>query len=572
MIPPAFDCAGAIWRHQVPVMFQYGRKKEASPQPVRAAAVRSFGLVDIPGAFWRRKTLIVALPILFAVVTAAYTMALRDQYFAAAQILVDPRELRVLSTDVSPAGLNSDSITAYIESQSRIILSTDMLKRIVDRERLTKDTEFASPSGILARLIPQSRGGDETLRVAEVLRRKMSVRRGERTFIVDVGVTTETPEKSARLANAFAAAFLEDQTNTRAEQARRASTAITARLNELRDRVRQSEDQVENYKNQKNIVGASGKLVTEEQLAAVNSQLAFARSRVADSKAKLDQIDSVRAQTLERGAIPEAISSQTIGLLRQQLGEAQRRAVSLATSLGPMHPEYLAAQSTLRDAQRAVGEEIGRIRQAAKAEFERSQSNEKALAAQVDTLKKQTLDSSRDTVGLRERERELEANRSIYQSFLQRARETGEQERLDTSNARVITTAFPPLERVGPQRRVMVLTAAIAGLLLALLIAMVLEIISRGLLRKPVYDEAPAQDVPLTAVPPMQRAEATPPFVQTANAAQAAGEPTFAAYPGLNQGYPRQTANDATGQDDLRRLLRMLGQLEKAIDQYGIPQ
>ncbi len=544
-------------------MFQYGRKTGATQPSVPVTANGSFGLVDIPGAFWRQKWLVLALPILFALVTAAYTMLLRDQYFAAAQILVDPRELRVLATDVSPAGLNSDSITAYIESQSRILLSTDMLKRIVDRERLSKDTEFASPSGILARLIPQTRGGDETLRVAEVLRRKMSVRRGERTFIIDVGVTTETPEKSARLANAFATAFLEDQTNTRAEQARRVNTAITSRLNELRDRVRQSEDQVENYKNQKNIVGASGKLVTEEQLAAVNSQLAFARSRVADSKAKFEQIESIKAQTLERGSIPEAISSQTIGLLRQQLGEAQRRAVSLSTSLGPMHPEYLAAQSTLRDAQRAVGEEIGRIRQAAKAEFDRSQSNEKSLAAQVDNLKKQTLDGGRDTVGLRERERELEANRSIYQSFLQRARETGEQERLDTSNARIITTAFPPLERVGPQRRAMVLMAAIAGLILALIIALIMEIVSRGLLRKPVYEESTdASSVARSA----GHADGEFQYIQQPVDSQTAA-------PGrVNQGYTRQSLNETTSQEDLRRMLRMMGQLEKAIDRYGIPQ
>ncbi|MGL4637939.1 MAG: GumC family protein [Beijerinckiaceae bacterium] len=553
-------------------MFQYDSKNVAEPASVRVAANAGFGLADIPGALWRRKFLILTLPILFALAAAAYTTLLRNQYFSAAQILVDPRELRVLATDVSPSGLNSDSITAYIESQSRIILSADMLKRIVDRERLTKDTEFASPSGVLARLIPQSSGGDETLRVSEVLRRKMSVRRGDRTFIIDVGVTTETPEKSARLANAFAAAFLEDQTNARSEQARRASTAITARLNELRDRVRKSEDAVESYKNQKNIVGASGKLVTEEQLAAVNSQLAFARSRTADSKAKMEQIDSVRGQTLERGSIPEAVNSQTLGLLRQQLGEAQRRAVSLSTSLGPMHPEYLAAQSTLRDAQRAVGEEIGRIRTAAKAEFERSQSNEKTLAAQVDILKKQTLDGGRDNVELRERERELEANRGIYQAFLQRARETGEQERLDTSNARIITTAFPPLERVGPQRRLIVTVAALAGLMLGILIALVRAIMESGVFRKPDY----SQDVVANIEEPLPATQSAMTPSASAMSAATITQPSPQYAQPQQQPSPAPTAPQAmqqpSSQEDLLRMLRMLGQLEKAIDRYGIPR
>ena len=40
---------------------------------------------------------------------------------------------------------------------------------------------------------------------------------------------------------------------------------------------------------------------------------------------------------------------------------------------------------------------------------------------------------------LRELERDVVASRAVYESFLVRARETGEQERLDTKNIRVIS-------------------------------------------------------------------------------------------------------------------------------------
>jgi uncharacterized protein involved in exopolysaccharide biosynthesis len=563
-------------------MFRY----DSQPASARSAAREDgFGLTDIAFAVWRRKWLIAGLAAAFGGLTAAYSASLPNRYQSTAQLLVDPRDLRVIGNDVSPNNLNSDSIAAYIESQTRIFTSTDTLRKIVDREALTRDSDYTSTNSVLARLLPARTPGDQTLAVMEQLRRNLWVRRGEKTFIIDVSVIASTPEKSARLTNAFANAFLEDQSAARADQSRRTSQSLTSRLSELRDRVRASEDKVETYKAQKNIVGASGKLVTEEQLAQLNSQLAFARSRVADARSKLEQADSVRGQAAERGAIPEAVNSQTLGILRQQLGEAQRRAASLQTSLGPQHPDILSAQNTLRDAQRAVGEEIGRIRQAARADFDRAVANERGLVQQVEQLKRETLSTSRDTVELRELERELESNRAIYQAFLTRARETRELEGVDTTNIRVITTAVPPLERVGPQRRLMVVGAAFGGAALGILLAVLGELLRWLKSRRPDMPadalepvEAPANVTaahsPATApayVPDAAQSPNPATHWQAQAFAQPVAEPIAAAT--AASGAPSGAkAPESQAQTDLMRVLRMMGQLEKAIDRYGMPR
>jgi uncharacterized protein involved in exopolysaccharide biosynthesis len=539
------------------LMFDYGREKQGDAEPVRSAApARPFmGFSSIPAILWRRRWPILILPLAFAAVAVVYASTLPDRYQSMAQVLVDPREIRVLSNEVSPQSLSNDAITAYIESLTRVIVSTDMLQRIVERERLTTDPEYAGGSAlrrIIARLVPLGdRTGDNTLRAAEQLRRNLWVRRGERTFVIDIAVTADNPEKSARLSNAFAQAFLDDQTAARSDQARRASGSLTARLAELRERVRLAEDKVESYRANKSLVGASGKLVVEEQLVAANNQLAGARSRVTDAKARLDQINSVRGQVSERGALPEAVNSNTLGILRQQLGEAQRRATSLAASLGPQHPEYLAAQSTLRDAQRGVADEIGRIREAARIEFERAQSNEKAALTQLENLKKETLAGSRDAVELRELERELEANRAVYQAFLQRARETGEQERLDTSNVRVITRAVPPLERVGPQRRVMVMLAAFAGLALGLLIAGLSEA-AEWMRRHRLAEQSPP----------------TAPSTQRLQGVNPEGDRRTIPQPEPSGG--QQAQSGPSSEEDLMRLLRVMSRLEQAMTKHGM--
>jgi uncharacterized protein involved in exopolysaccharide biosynthesis len=572
-------------------MFQYDTQSPL--QSSGPAGPERFGLLDIPLALWRHKLLIIGLPIIFGLLAALATALMQDKYSATSQILIDPRELRVLFNEVSPQGLNSDATAAYIESQARIIASTDMLRRVTDRENLTRDSEYVGSTSPLARLFPQGeRKGDATLRVMEQLRRNLFVRRGERTFVIDVAVTASDPDKAARLANTFSTLYLEDQANSRSEQARRANTGLTSRLNELRDRVRTAEDKIEAYKGLKNIVGASGKLVTEEQLAGVNAQLALARSRLADAKARLDQVERIRGDQVERGALPEAVNSQTLGLLRQQLGEAQRRSATLATSLGPLHPDFLAVQSSLRDAQRGVADEISRIRQAARADFERAQSNERTIVQQVDGLKKDTLSSGRDTVELRELERELEANRAVYQSFLQRARETSEQERVDTSNVRIITTAIPPLEKIAPQRRLIVTGAVMGGLALGILLALLSEIASNTreartwrnqmAQMRPVMQPQPVyapQTAPAAAAmsQSMERLSRTvQPVQQTTDPLSVLEPRTLPASPAprmpTQAAQPVQPVAPVSDTQDLMRLLKVLGQLEKVVDQYGMPQ
>ncbi len=283
--------------------------------------------------------------------------------------------------------------------------------------------------------------------------KQVMIRRGERTFVIDITTITGDGAKSARVSNAIAEIYLEDQTEFRAEAAQRASNSLGSRLAELRERVRVAEDKVEKYRASNNLVGASGKLVSDEQLSISNAQLAQARARVADAQARFDQIRTLRPQSIEAGAVPEALQSQSIANFRTQLGAALTRESDARVLYGPQHPQFVSAQEQVRDARRQIAEELARIVQGSRAELDRARAAEAAISQSVDRLKRESLSSSQAAVQLRELEREADANRQVYQAFLLRARETGELTNVDTTNARIITSAVAPLEKAGPTAR-----------------------------------------------------------------------------------------------------------------------
>jgi uncharacterized protein involved in exopolysaccharide biosynthesis/Mrp family chromosome partitioning ATPase len=445
--------------------------------PAAAMPVRLALLADpawLVATLWRRKGLIVMAALAGVVLAGLASLAVPPKYVSTAQLFIDPRDLRVLQNEVSPNATGGDptSITGYLESQARVIASDSIKSRVVASEGLDKDPEFGGEavrtglSALLADRLPSSGEPprDGRLYALAALDRNVSVRRGERTFVIDISVTAREATKAARIANALANAYLEDQTSVRADAAQRATTALTGRLEELRNRLRLAEEKAERYKEANSIVGiGSGKSLSEEQLGLNSAQLVSLRIRTTEAKAKYDQILATRASSIEAGAIPEAVASNTMTALRSQLGAALSREADLLASLGARHPALAAAQAQTRDARRQIGDELSRISRAAKAEYDRAVEAERQVARRVDQLTTTQYAAGRASVELRELEREVESSRVVYDAFLRRARETGELAGIDTTNARVISAAMPPLEKSGVSRRTIAMLGGITG-------------------------------------------------------------------------------------------------------------
>lgn len=263
------------------------------------------------------------------------------------------------------------------------------------------------------------------------------------------------------------ASFPEEQSAARAEAARRASTSLNARLAELRERLQQAEQRVEDYKKANNLVSSGGTLVNERQLTEINSQLVLAQSRSAEAKARFDKIRDAQRNRADPGAISEATGSATIAALRTQLAEIARKQDEINATLGKRHPAVIEIELQARRIRGMIAEEVARIAEAARNDMERTLANEATLAANLKRLKSE-LEGTKDAgVKLRELEHDVQVSRSVYEAFLVLTREVSEWEPLDTTNIRMIATPDLPENRSFPPRTLVLLAAGgmLAGLL-----------------------------------------------------------------------------------------------------------
>ncbi|KQP36629.1 lipopolysaccharide biosynthesis protein [Methylobacterium sp. Leaf100] len=458
-----------------------------------------------PAAILRRLRRGVGLIVLAGVIAVALAVAglglLKPAYTSVLQILVDPTDLSVIANDLTTRSPQADSGVSIAESQARVIQSDSVLGRVVERLKLATDDEFVrTPStnpvviGVkqLLGLDPPPASRDPVNIALDTLRTKLGVRRAERTFVIDVYVQTLDPEKSARIANAIGDAYFAEEARARMDAARRASDALSGRLTSLRRGVEEAEGKVVRYREANKLVTTSGRLLSDQQLSDLNQQLVTATIRTAEAQSRLDQARRMRAG--EAGtSLPEMLQSTEMQNLRQSYASLSRNTAELATRLGERHPAMAEQFAQQRDLQRMIQREKERIIDTSQKDYDRAAATEAAVRKSLDRAKVETSGNDRANVGLRELERELDSRRAVYETFLKRARETSEQERLNSSNVRVISAATPARLRSWPPSPKVILPVALAlGLALGAGLAL-LRGASRD--RRDAMDRSPAAPV-----------------------------------------------------------------------------
>ncbi len=486
-------------------MFNFADRARAEPPPERVSAPAglSIDLADLLSRLRRRLWLVLACGVAAVAAALVVLPLLKPVYTAQVQILIDPADLQAVENGVRPTASLADSGVSMAESQVRVIGSDSVLSRVVTRLGLEQDGEFAQAlpdsdgfAEIMKRLLglaaPANLSRDPVLRAVEELRKRTAIRRPERTFVIEVTVRSGESDKAALIANTVAEVYFAQEAAARANSAGRISDALSARLSELRLALQAAEDKLFRFREANQLVATNGRLLADQRLGELNQQLTAAAIRVAEMRARAEQARSLRADS--GTALPEMLQSTEMRALRQQLADTARLAAETSTRLGPRHPVVADQNAQIREIERTIAREKARIIDSTIKELDRAVAAEAAIRRELDRLKSETALNDRALIGVRELERDVEAQRTVYESYLRRTRETGQQGRLDTTNMRVISAATPPLGRSWPPSpKLMLPVALLLGLFLGTALALLLPA-KRRVERSPV----------LVAVPPAQ--------------------------------------------------------------------
>jgi len=460
----------------------------------------------------KRLKIVIAVPVVMAIMSALIALAIPNRYDASALVQIDPRQKLISNLDSVVTDLKGDVPT--IESEVEVIRSRPVILSVIEALGLRNDPEFKHPSRFnrflawlgfaqedaranpereapLARdqiaevLNPQKPGSvmPERDEIAVAFAERLKVVRVRTTLLIDIRFSASDATNAARIANTVAETYLRQQIETKRRANAAATEILEAKIEQMRGKVSEAERKVEQWKARNNVFDSEGQILSEKQLARLMEQSVNARNATTEARAKYEQAQKLARMGDNGTALAEVLKSPTVQLLKDQLATATRKAAELATRYGPKHPEMMKVRAEVAEAHVQLDAEIARLVANLKNEYEVADSHERHLAQTLAQMKEQQVDTKDASFELKELEREAASSKQMFEALLARYKQTSGTQDFQLPDAHIVEKADIPLYPASPKRKQIVILAAIAGLVLGLGFAVLLELMAPGVSR-----------------------------------------------------------------------------------------
>jgi capsular exopolysaccharide synthesis family protein len=473
-----------------------GSTYSTTSAPTQAGVIAHLHFVDYLKVLHRRRWIAINAFLLVFGLAVVYTFTATPQFEGRAQVLIENEEANVVAFQ-QVVEENRQTLD-YYQTQYRLLQSRALDKRTLESAALWNDPLFAEAQRswlqrfvlwvrerILGSEIPDPSETAAQARGVDAYLRRLRVAPIRNSRLVDVIFITPDPVLSARVANAHAAAYIEQNLEYKFLASKEASDWLAARLGEQRQQVEQTEQALQKYREQTGAVALEDRQnIVIQRLTDLNAAVTRARTERIEKEALFNQIRSIQGDRNALDTFPAILSNSFIQQLKAELNQLQRQQAELAQKLGARHPDMVRTQSAIETMGRRIDAEIQKVIQAVRNDYEAALASERNLTAALDQQRAEAQQLNRASIQYGALQRDAQSNRQLFEGLLQRAKETGVSSDLRTNNIRVVDAAEPPRRPSSPNRPYNLAFGLLSGLLLGVALAFFTEYLD-GRLKSP---------------------------------------------------------------------------------------
>jgi polysaccharide biosynthesis transport protein len=452
------------------------------------SAADTLDVVEYWRAISKRRWGILGLTIAVAILTMLVVSAMRPTYRASAVLLIEQGKNKVVSIEeVYSQGMIQRE---YYQTQVEILKSDDLARKVVHKLKLVTHPDFdprqAEPpwtNRILATVTrpEEIRWTEEQVfkAVVERFKRDLNVQLVRNSQLAQLSFTAYDRALAAQVPNTLAEVFIESDLDSRVAMTQRASAWLRERMGELRAKVDGAEKALQDYRDRERIVDTKGLALSGagRQLEELTRSLVEARQKRAEAETAYSLVQQIKAGRTQSGydSVPAVIRHPLIQRMREQEADADRRLSDAAKRYGPEHPRMIQAKAELEAAKESTRKQMEVVVAGIAKEYEAARANESAVERALAQSKSDIQGINRKEFQLGVLEREVQQNRNLYDMFVNRLKETSVAGDLQSTVARVVDPATPPIAPYAPKKDQIVLIASALTLCLAAMLALLLD-------------------------------------------------------------------------------------------------
>jgi capsular exopolysaccharide synthesis family protein len=463
----------------------------AAPAPY-AVPTPQFDIWAFLGILQRRWRLLVLAVVLAVGLAALYTVAEIPRYSATSSVMLNQRTEAVVQNEAQVlSDLPKES--EVVDTQVEYLKGRRMAEAVVRKLHLDANPDLVIGHGspvdivltgfnrMLNRAPPQKMTSAEAFEAAtNAVLNNVDVSRRGYTSVIDITFTAEDPALSAKIANAYAEAYMDTQVRDKVDATIVATRWLRDRIEQLRGEVNQAEDAVARYQTSYGLLVATGSELTEQRVAQLQNQENSARADLAASRARLATARGQIAAGKSGEELGEALQSPLIQGLRSQMAIAKQKQADLEAKYGPKHPDVINSRNATVQLEKQIQAEVNRIIGSLQSDVTAAEGRVNSLSASLHSAEAALAQNKTKQVGLDELQRNATAKRTLYETYLARMQQTSTQAGLATPDALIVTHAQVPGRPSKPNVPYNIILGAIGGISLGGALAGLLELMQTG--------------------------------------------------------------------------------------------
>ena len=476
----------------------------ALPHEISEENAAEISLSDYFHTLWLRRKLFVNTFLFIVLISVLTIFQLVPRFTATTQLLVGINAAKVVDIEQVLSG-NMTGDSAVI-GEIEVIKSRDLARKVIQALALDQYPEFnpsLKPPGFLSTLKPTNwlpegilealalkevnTGDEDAIKEAKETQlingflAKLTVTQVKRSQVINISFESEDPKLAAKIANTIADKYIIGQLQAKFDATKKATDWLNDQLDELKDKVKTSEHAVQEFRRQHNLTELSKETsLSQQQLSEINSQLFIARAQRAEAEAKYQQVEAITRSGKDVDSVSEVLNSALITTLRGQESEVQRKYSEMLVEFGPRHPKMVQMHAELEDIKAKVLGEVKKISAGLRNSMEVARVREGSLQSSLKQLEIKNSGNNQDEVQLRALEREATANRTLFETFLGRFKETTSTQGIEQADARVISVSEVPLSASYPKKNMMLAVCVFGALFFSIFLIFVLEQMNPG--------------------------------------------------------------------------------------------
>ncbi len=458
------------------------KSKPASASAQDSSALDLFRMLF--GLARRHLPMFVAITAVCIMMGALYVFTAVPLYTATATMIIDIKKVQIFQKENNGTDAPVDAGT--VQTQVELLKSQNVSRSVIEKLHLTEDPEFVSTNpgligsifGLFGSHAPPSENFLERRALGKFEAARTVTRLGQ-TYVMEVSFKSHDPNKAAQIANAIVDAYVDDQLAAKYQATRRASVWLQDRVKELRSQTTTADAAVVNFKNSNNIVETGGKLMNEQLVGEVNTQLILSEAATAEAKARFDRISEVLKQPIPDASVTDALKNEVIIKLRQSYLDLAAKESIWSAKYGVNHGATVSLRTQMLELRKSISDEMRKIALSYESDYNIAKAREESIRASLTASVGKSKSTSQAQIELRNLESTSASYKSMYDILLTRYMEAVQQQSFPISEARLISPAVPPNSPSQPKKAAIMASTLLGAIMLSFGAAFGKELIDR---------------------------------------------------------------------------------------------